>query len=224
MTDGEITEKKKNSGCGKFFAFGCLALVLLCIIAGVTVFLQWRNIAGYMATESIDVVLTSLEYPAEEKEGLLESMTLLTEHFNESEASLDDMQHVVMELQKDPVCAAIIANGGQYAYVAPSGLSDLDKKAAETVVNRYCQGLLDGVIDPSHASELQEIVIVTNIDENNRRSYEPKKHLTDEDVRACIRIMEEEANRVNIGNEYVDLELPDRLKDVVKRVTEAEEE
>lgn len=132
---------------------GCLVvlgiIVLLLVIGGIIVAMNWRSWAASGFRSVSDQVIAQAELPAEEKDEVKVVMNGLIDDFESGDLTLEEVGAIFEELESSPLLSA----GGVLAfnsmYVRPSDLEEEQKADISLQMSRVGRGIYEGSIPDS---------------------------------------------------------------------------
>lgn len=202
---------KQGSGILKVVGIGCLIMVVLMAIATIFVWVNWRSWTGKAVRTGIDAYVEELELSEVQDQRVEQVIDRLIVGFEEERVSWEQIKQIMNEFSHTPgfIIVPISVFGGQY--IDPSGLTAEEKEAAWLTTERYARGISEGAIDKDNMTKIGLPL------EQNGNSLKTRS-LTDEELRAVLGRMKEEADAVDIANESYEVDVAGSLEESVTKV------
>jgi hypothetical protein len=208
--------KRLGGGCGG----GCLITlaVLAVITVGVVIFVavNFKSIATRIVVHVIEKSIDDSDLAPEEKARLIARIGRLRDDYLAGRITDEQMQRIGEEIHDSPLFFV----GGVYVldtrFVAGSGLSDDEKRAAKLTLQRVARGLHEKKIDNKSLEPAWRIV--TTGEPKGKRDL--KEKITDGELRDFLKLAKEQADKAKIPDEPMQIDLADELDKAIERALE----
>jgi hypothetical protein len=209
----------KKSGCLK----GCLIVtaVLSLLIFGATYFVISRS-GGFIREQGsafleklTQQLLSDATLPAEEKAQIQSIVQGFTAKVRAGEVSLGQGLKVAEILVQGPLIPYWAANTMKVTYLANSRLSDAEKKSGVIVINRFMNGVVKGTISKKEADAIFETVSEPT-GKSDSETPRIKSQLSDDEIRSVLALMKTAADKANVQESSMELDLSDELARAIK--------
>ena len=156
MSDA-VFEEKKGSGL-KYLGIGCLAVVLIVVVAGVVggiiVANNWRGWIAAPTRQAITELIDDSSLPEDQKAGILAEADAFIAAFEAGDVTVEELGRVAEELAQSPIAAMIGAYVIDEQYIGSSGLPEEEKEAGRYQLRRAARGVYEELIDPNDLNNL----------------------------------------------------------------------
>lgn len=188
---------------------GCLValgvLVLLLVIGGVVVALNWRGWTAGLMEQGITAAIDQADVSPEDSAAMKAEVASLMQDFKDKKVSVEDLAHVVEEVVQSPVMTAASVMFVDKSYVQSSSLTPEEKAEGTTQISRFMRGLFS------------EEISRTKIDDVTQ----PLHYQPGTDKRPPVQI---NANNLNIQLKNPDDVTPEQLKEFLANCKSAADE
>ncbi|MCI0359271.1 MAG: hypothetical protein L0211_12400 [Planctomycetaceae bacterium] len=218
--------RSSGSGCGLGLLIGCLGtLVVFVLLCAGTVWYVQRNAGKWMASVVREMIVSAVnasEIPAGEKTEVIAQIDRVVAAYKEGKVKPEDLEPMMMKLEKSPAFLLMEAWGLEKAYVEPSGLPADEKEQGRRTIDRALRGLCEQKITQQ---EFMGVVPQRNVDvdvdlnDNGKAVFKQGKNaqnqLTDEEVRKMLADLKKLADDAGIPDEPFEIDIGDEVKKLV---------
>ena len=199
------------SGCLK----GCLIVgVIGLIVAAIGIYWisqNWRGVLADFGTGIVEAVIEESELPDQEKSEIMEQFNRIAGAFREGELSGEQLALVIEQVAESPLLPSIVVQGINRKYFANSGLTEEEKEAGRTALNRFVRGMIDEKISEDSFEQAMSKIAVKQADEQ----WEFKDSVTDEELRELIQFLKEKADAAEIPEVIDEVDPSDEMKRII---------
>jgi hypothetical protein len=204
-------QKKSGSGCGKSLGIGCLVVVLILAIGGFCLAKNWRSIAGWGMVMSANAMFDGLQLPAEEKAAAMAPIRELTDKFKADAITKEQASAVLKSVFEGPLVDIVAVQAMDVAHLRNSSLPADEKQAGHKTITRFVKGRMDGTVDKETTVKLLDIISTQG--PGNRRDF--KESLTIEELRTCLTIMKEAADKAGVEDKEFKIDLAGEIRKAI---------
>lgn len=209
----EVPERPRNprSSCLTGCMIALLVFVALIIIAGVVIWMNWRDWAASIGERAIGEIIAEAQLPAAEQQQIKEQVGRVSAAFRSGQLSTGQLTKLIEKIGQSPLMTSIVASAVNINYISKSGLSDEEKAAATQTIRRFLRGVVDGKIDEASADVAMMYVAVRD----SHGSWKLKEQVTDNELREFLTAAKTAADKAQIPAEAHDFDPSDELKRIV---------
>lgn len=211
-------QKKSGSGMSMLF-LGCGGVLLLCmcVCAGGVYYVinNVENIAAEGARMIAVAVINDSDLTDEQKQGMIGHIDGLTQDYKDGKITMDDLERVATEVTDGPLIYVGTVIFVETQYIAPSGLSTEEKEEARLNLQRFARGIYEKSI-PQTAVDSAITPLQETKPDGSTELKQPGK-ATDEELRAFLANVEQEADAAEIPNEPFDVDIVKEFGDAIDR-------
>lgn len=195
--------EEKTSGCLKFAAFGCLAVVVLGLVGLYFLYAYRAKIAAGMMSAAADRMIASSGLPEEERTAVRAEVERVLVELREGNLSQEEMVAMFESVQESPLPFIVVLYGLQAGHIAASGLSAQEKAEAERTIQRLLRGASEETLG---SGELQEIL---------EAAPEEGQDLTDQQVRDLLAVCKQIADDAQIPDTTFEIDVVGEVRRAV---------
>lgn len=205
-----IPEKKGLSGCA-IAGIGCGVIVVLGIIAAVVGGLWVANNVKELGTDiavtAMKEGLNELEVPDDQRERMHDRIDDVGQQFKDGKLELEQVAAIFKKLSESPILPAGVSLFVKRVYIRDSGLDDEEKVAADTAIQRFSRGVIDGSIPEAKREAVLDMI--STKDHQGNRQFE--QELTDDELRAFLKAVTETADEAGVPAEVPEINFADEF-------------
>lgn len=209
-----------GGGCGR----GCITAVVVVLIlvgVGVTyVVFNFKSLAARAVAMIIEKTIEESDLPADQKLKLIARVGRLRDDYLDGKITDEQLRRVAEEIADGPLLLVGTVYFIETQYVAKSGLSEEEKKAAKLTLQRVARGVHEEKISEDKLDPMFRIVSTTDADGN----VELKETVTDAELRDFLKLAEKEADNAEIPQEPMQIDLAEELDKAIERAMKEPEE
>lgn len=206
--------KEPMSGCG-ISAMGCgITLVVLLIAGGLTAWWVSNNIRSLgtdVAVSAMKDGLNELEIPEDQLQRIHNRIDSIGQQYKDGDLEMDQLVIVFEQLGESPLLSAGASLFFKRVYLQKSGLSDEEKEAGETTIQRFARGIIDQSIPKGTINEVLDLIS----DSDGKGSREFRQKLTDEDLRAFLSAARQAADDAEVSAEVPEINYADEFEKAI---------
>jgi len=205
-----IPEKKGLSGCA-IAGIGCGVIVVLgllaVVIGGWWVANNVRELGTDVAVSAMKKGLNELEVPDDQRKRMHDRIDDVGQQFKDGKLEIEQVLAIFKKLSESPILPAGVSLFVKRVYIRDSGLTEEEKAAADTAIQRFARGVIDNSI-PETKREAVLDMISTRKPDGNR---EFKQKLTDDELRAFLKAVTETADEAGVPTEVPEINFADEF-------------
>ena len=213
MTPKNITECTQSNPRGGALK-GCLiALVIVGLIAGVSVWFiatHWKGWTASGITKVAEEGIKQSDLPAAEKPEMIAEVEAFAADFESGKVSTTQFFEAIRGLSEGPLFPVGMVYAVDEGYIKPSGLSDEDKAAGTRALQRFARGLYESTLNMDDYKAMAKPIGYENPDGSFHLN--PKTSVNDDMVRQTIANAKAKADEIGIPDEAFVIDLSDELK------------
>ena len=227
----ELDIQERKPGAGKYIAVGCLAVLIVGLIAlvigGVYVANNWKTWASDVTTELMANGIRDTELSLEDQRALIARVELVGEEFKAGALTLEEMQLSGRTLLESPLLTVGVVEGMAKAYIEPSELTDEEKTKAKRLTDRLGRGIydkrityeeLDGALKP--LSKAGKTIRITSDSEGRTTSVQidmkPPEQVTADELRQFMANAESLLEQKAIPDEPFEIDVVDEFDKAIE--------
>ena len=195
------------TGC--LFAF--LAMVVIAVILGIWISRHWKDWASNFGSAALKQTIEQTELPIEERDEINVQIDRIAEAFRAGRLDGVALERLMKNLVESPLMTLIAASAIDKKYIAPSGLDDAAKAAAQVTLQRYLRGALDDKFTQQQIDEVMRPVA----DQKGPGKWELRERVTDDELRQFLKTANEQADAAGIPAEIEPIDPSDEFKRIV---------
>ena len=212
---------RQSRGWVKGVGIGCLVVVILtatfCYVAYRKVRAAAPKMIADFAEASAEALFTGLALPEDETEAALAVVRAFAADIRDGKITLDEGRAVARALA-DPVLLGVIgARGFEMRYVAPSELTDAEKRAAHVTVTRFAEGLRAGRIPPERMKGITESISEEIEDARGRKITRLKASLSPAELAEVLKQMKSDADAAGIEEREHPYSVADEMRQAIEK-------
>lgn len=208
---------------------GCLValgvLVLLLVIGGVIVAMNWRSWTARGMHSVVEAGLSGSTLPVAEQDEIMAVVDGFTAEFKAGAVSASQFGQVFKELAESPILPSIVVAGVNADYIVDSELSDEEKAAGAKDLSRFVQGIytgdisqtkIDDVTEPIHAplgSSSKVAIHAGNVNVELKQSED----VTTAELQQFLANAKAEADKAGVADELFEIDWSVELQAVIDR-------
>jgi hypothetical protein len=212
----------KNSGLitqRHGFATGCLiaiiVVLLLIVGGGIYVAKNFKSWAAAGITAAMSIMIEQSELPDVEKSEIIEILNQVKEEYLADDISLEELGIVLEAMADCPAIAMGIVVQFEGSYVETSNLSDGEKNDARLALNRFAQGLTNGVIGWEEIEGIVAPISETNA-EGDITLKDPAR-VTDDEIREVLAAVKLAADRASIPEQLLEIDISESFRQTIEQ-------
>jgi len=199
---------------------GCLIAFIVTMIllaVGVTVLIiNIKSIAARAVAMIIEKTIEDSDLAVEQKTQLIARIGRLRDDYIDGKISDEQLRRVAEEIAEGPLLLVGAVYHLDSEFVAKSGLSEDEKKAAKLTLQRVARGVHEKTIPWENLDPLFRIISDTDADGER----ELKKKVTDPELRDFLKLAEQEADKAAVPKEPMQIDLAEELDKAIERALE----
>ena len=209
--------KKRGCGCASGCVIGCLGMMFLCVVlcAGGGYY-GWKQLPNWVE-QGVVTLIDKSELPPDDKTELKHQVQRVSGGLRDGSVSFEQFGRIAEKGLKKPFTLLLISLVAS-EHVQTSGLSDEEKEAAKRTIERIARGLIEDKVKDEALDQVMSSISLK--DQNGVR--QPKKHVTDEELRAFLKEAKRLSDEANIPDEPYEIRLAPEFKKVIDEVIGAE--
>jgi hypothetical protein len=216
-----MNSEKQGSGCLKIFLWGVGICFL--VIAGVSFYIathigEWTRAGSAKIIETLaDETLRSSHLPEEDKKEIKIVINQFVQDIKDERVGLTQGMAIMTEIATGPLMVQGLAHSVKEKYVQSSSLTPDEKDQADLEFSRLIQGVFEQKISPESLQRVMEMTTTEGVDSEGKPTRVPKPALSEEELRELISEAKSLADSADVPNERFEPNLPQALRDAIKR-------
>ena len=201
------------------FATGCLiaiiVVVLLMVGGGIYVAKNFKSWAAAGITAAMSMMIEQSELPDVEKSEIVKILNQVKEEYLAGDISLEELGKIFEAMADCPAIAMGIVVQFEGSYVESSNLSDGEKNDASLALNRFAQGLTNGVIG---WSEIETIVApISETSADGEITLKDPARVTDDEIREVLAAAKLAADRASIPEQLLEIDISESFRQTIEQ-------
>ena len=201
------------------FATGCLVaiivVVLLIVGGGIYVAKNFKSWAAAGITAAMSMMVEQSELPDVEKSEIVEILNQVKEEYLADNISLEELGKIFEAMADCPAIAMGIVVQFEGSYVESSNLSDGEKNDARLTLNRFAQGLTNGVIGWEEIEGIVAPISETNA-EGDITLKDPAR-VTDDEIREVLAAVKLAADRASVPEQFLEIDISESFRQTIEQ-------
>jgi len=194
-----------QSGIATALAIGIIAIFLIFVAVGVYGVKNYNVWLAHGITAGMKAVIKGSALPDQEKVEVNRTISRLKQDYLEGEITISELGLILEAISSSPALPIGLIVQFEQSYVVPSGLKEVEKKAAGLHLNRLARGLADGRIDWAVSGEL--LAPISDPGEDGRQVLRSPEHVSSEEIREVVVIAERFADQAGIAKVKIDIDI-----------------
>ena len=194
---------------------GCLGtlvvMVLLAVVAGVWVSRHWRGWFAGVGAGAINQGIDSSDLPPQEKVEVKEQVERVAKAFREGKITNEQAAAVVRNVFESPLMPSLVVMTVDRSYFNHSKLSEEEKAAGRTTLQRFARGVFDGKIDDKGI----DAVLTHVADRSPSDGWHLRSKVSDDDLRAALAEAKTQADAANVSETPPVIDPSDEVKRII---------
>lgn len=203
---------------GNFLA-GCLVvlaiLMILLLIAGVYVWMNWKGWAASFTTAGARELLRQSKMPEDQKQAIIAEVDSLATDFKEGRISVEEMGRVIEAVAKSPVIPLAGVQFAKEKYIDRSDMTAEEKAAANRSLQRFARGVHEKKITPADEQVTDALKPIARLKPGNQ--WELKDNPTRQELDQFVANCKAKADEAQVPDEPFDLNFASELKKAINQ-------
>lgn len=200
------------------FASGCLiavvVVVLIIVGAGIFVAKNFKSWAAEGITAAMSMMIEESDLPEVERSEIIEILNQVKEEYLAGDITTEELGHILEAMTSCPAIAMGIVIQFEASYVAISSLSDGEKNEATLALNRFAQGLTNGLIG---WEEIEDIIApISETDAEGKQTLKDPGSVTDGEIREALAAVKRAADNAGISEELVEVDISESFRTTIE--------
>ncbi len=200
------------------FASGCLiavvVVVLIIVGAGIFVAKNFKSWAAEGITAAMSMMIEESDLPEVERTEIIEILNQVKEEYLAGDITIEELGHILEAMTSCPAIAMGIVIQFEASYVAISSLSDGEKNEATLALNRFAQGLTNGLIG---WEEIEDIIApISETDAEGKQTLKDPGSVTDGEIREALAAVKRAADNAGISEELVEVDISESFRTTIE--------
>ncbi len=200
------------------FASGCLiavvVVVLIIVGAGIFVAKNFKSWAAEGITAAMSMMIEESDLPEVERSEIIEILNQVKEEYLAGDITIEELGHILEAMTSCPAIAMGIVIQFEASYVAISSLSDGEKNEATLALNRFAQGLTNGLIG---WEEIEDIIApISETDAEGKQTLKDPGSVTDGEIREALAAVKRAADNAGISEELVEVDISESFRTTIE--------
>ncbi|UCG04850.1 MAG: hypothetical protein JSV83_13060 [Desulfobacterales bacterium] len=200
------------------FASGCLiavvVVVLIIVGAGIFVAKNFKSWAAEGITAAMSMMIEESDLPEVERFEIIEILNQVKEEYLAGDITIEELGHILEAMTSCPAIAMGIVIQFEASYVAISSLSDGEKNEATLALNRFAQGLTNGLVG---WEEIEDIIApISETDAEGKQTLKDPGSVTDDEIREALAAVKRAADNAGIAEELVEVDISESFRTTIE--------
>lgn len=200
------------------FASGCLiavvVVVLIIVGAGIFVAKNFKSWAAEGITAAMSMMIEESDLPEVERTEIIEILNQVKEEYLAGDITIEELGHILEAMTSCPAIAMGIVIQFEASYVAISSLSDGEKNEATLALNRFAQGLTNGLIG---WEEIEDIIApISETDAEGKQTLKDPGSVTDGEILEALAAVKRAADNAGIAEELVEVDISESFRTTIE--------
>ncbi len=200
------------------FASGCLiavvVVVLIIVGAGIFVAKNFKSWAAEGITAAMSMMIEESDLPEVERTEIIEILNQVKEEYLAGDITIEELGHILEAMTSCPAIAMGIVIQFEASYVAISSLSDGEKNEATLALNRFAQGLTNGLIG---WEEIEDIIApISETDAEGKQTLKDPGSVTDDEILEALAAVKRAADNAGIAEELVEVDISESFRTTIE--------
>lgn len=200
------------------FASGCLiavvVVVLIIVGAGIFVAKNFKSWAAEGITAAMSMMIEESDLPEVERSEIIEILNQVKEEYLAGDITTEELGHILEAMTSCPAIAMGIVIQFEASYVAISSLSDGEKNEATLALNRFAQGLTNGLVG---WEEIEDIIApISETDAEGKQTLKDPGSVTDDEIREALAAVKRAADNAGIAEELVEVDISESFRTTIE--------
>lgn len=200
------------------FASGCLiavvVVVLIIVGAGIFVAKNFKSWAAEGITAAMSMMIEESDLPEVERSEIIEILNQVKEEYLAGDITTEELGHILEAMTSCPAIAMGIVIQFEASYVAISSLSDGEKNEATLALNRFAQGLTNGLIG---WEEIEDIIApISETDAEGKQTLKDPGSVTDDEILEALAAVKRAADNAGIAEELVEVDISESFRTTIE--------
>lgn len=200
------------------FASGCLiavvVVVLIIVGAGIFVAKNFKSWAAEGITAAMSMMIEESDLPEVERSEIIEILNQVKEEYLAGDITTEELGYILEAMTSCPAIAMGIVIQFEASYVAISSLSDGEKNEATLALNRFAQGLTNGLVG---WEEIEDIIApISETDAEGKQTLKDPGSVTDDEIREALAAVKRAADNAGIAEELVEVDISESFRTTIE--------
>lgn len=200
------------------FASGCLiavvVVVLIIVGAGIFVAKNFKSWAAEGITAAMSMMIEESDLPEVERSEIIEILNQVKEEYLAGDITTEELGYILEAMTSCPAIAMGIVIQFEASYVAISSLSDGEKNEATLALNRFAQGLTNGLIG---WEEIEDIIApISETDAEGKQTLKDPGSVTDDEILEALAAVKRAADNAGIAEELVEVDISESFRTTIE--------
>ena len=206
---------KSQAGMATALLIGIIFVFVILVAAGVYAVKNRQIWIAHGITAAMKAVINSSALPSQEKSQINEIIYQINQGYLAEEISAAELGLILEGMAKCPALTIGLVTQFEQSYVATSGLSEAEKIAAHTDLNRLARGVSDGKI----GWEITEQILagISDLGEDGNHHLKSPAEVSTEDIRAVLLAVKDAADSAGISEYEIEIDISDEFKKSVEQ-------
>ena len=206
----------KRKGIASGFLIAVIAVVLIIVGAGFYVAKKFKSWAAEGVTMAMSMIIEESDLPEVEKSEIVEILEIVKTDYLTGDITLEELGQILEAMPSCPAFAMGIVIQFEASYVETSGLSDAEKTEATIALNRFAQGLSNGLIG---WEEIEDIIgPISETDEDGEQQLKEPDGVTDNEIREVLLEVKRIADDAGIPEEFVEVDISAAFQATIEEI------
>ena len=209
-TETAHDQPSTSGGCLKMIGCGCLTLVLVTLIGGVYLYMNFHVLVAGGLESEIDRQMDGYHVPAQVQAEVLDEMSAFTDKIRNKELPAWEAFANLFASIEDGIAIPAVLGHYQFVgtYIDDGGLTADEQPAAKLSSQRFLRGVIEGTIARSTAREIAERLESKLPDGSSHQPPKMRDDIQPAEIRTIIDDMRQAADAAGVPHEPYNPDLP----------------
>ncbi len=205
---------KSQSGIATALLITVIAVFAIFVAAGVYAVKNRQIWIAHGITAAMNAVIKNSGLPPQEKSQVTEIIYRINQGYLSGEITAAELGLIFEGMAECPALTIGLVTQFEQSYIVPSGLSDAEKLAADTDLNRLARGLSNGQIN----WEITKTILagISDPGEDGKHRLKVPGEISDQEIRAVLVAVKNSADEAGISENKVEIDISDEFKKSVE--------
>jgi hypothetical protein len=212
---GKTAVIQSQSGIATALLIAIVTVIVIFVAAGVYAVKNRHIWLAHGITAAMNAVIKNSALPSQEKSEVIEIIYRINQDYLNGKITASELGLIFEGMAKCPALTIGIIIQFEQSYVASSGLSDKEKSAANTELNRLARGLSSGML----GWEITETILaqISYPGDDGRHHLKAPGEVSDADIRQVIATIRDAGDDAGISQAKIEIDISDEFEKSVEK-------
>jgi hypothetical protein len=205
---------KSQTGIATALVVGFMAFLFILVAIGVYAAKNYNVWIAHGITAGMNALINSSAITEQEKAEVTGIISQLKEGYLADEITMAELGLVLEAIGSCPALPIGLVVQFEQSYVTPSGLSDVEKKAAALHLNRLARGLANGSIDWAVIEQI--LAPISDAGQDGKQHLRTPELVSDHEILEALITAKELADEAQISEEIIEIDISEEFQKSVE--------